>query len=64
MVEFNCRLGDPEAEVILPLVKSGLVALFDAAARGAPLPEITLHDAAAVTTVLASEGYPDRQGRT
>jgi phosphoribosylamine--glycine ligase len=59
VVEFNCRLGDPESEVILPLVKSGLVALFDAAARGAPLPEIALHDAAAVTTVLASEGYPE-----
>ena len=59
VVEFNCRLGDPEAEVILPLVKSGLVPLFDAAARGAPLPHIEIHDAAAVTTVLASEGYPD-----
>ena len=59
VVEFNCRLGDPESEVILPLVKSGLVALVDAAARGAPLPEIELLDAAAVTTVLASEGYPE-----
>ncbi len=59
VVEFNCRLGDPETEAILPLVKSGLVALFDAAARGAPLPPLELHDGAAVTTVLASEGYPE-----
>lgn len=59
VIEFNCRFGDPEAEVILPLVASGLTALLDAAARGEPLPEITLHDAAAVTTVLASAGYPE-----
>lgn len=59
VVEFNCRFGDPEAEVILPLVSTGLTALLDAAARGAPLPDITLRDAAAVTTVLASRGYPE-----
>lgn len=59
VIEFNCRFGDPEAEVILPLVARGLTALLDAAARGEPLPEITLHDAAAVTTVLASAGYPE-----
>lgn len=59
VVEFNCRLGDPETQVILPLVTSGLTALFDAAANGSPLPEITLRQGAAVTTVLAAEGYPD-----
>lgn len=59
VIEFNCRFGDPEAEVILPLVASGLTALLDAAARGEALPEITLHDAAAVTTVLASASYPE-----
>jgi len=59
VIEFNCRFGDPEAEVILPLVKHGLTGLLDAAARDEPLPEITLHDAAAVTTVLASAGYPE-----
>jgi phosphoribosylamine---glycine ligase len=59
VVEFNCRLGDPETEVVLPLVASGLTALFDAAARGEALPEIVIRDAAAVTTVLAAAGYPD-----
>ena len=59
VVEFNCRLGDPETEVVLPLVASGLTALFDAAARGEPLPDITVRNAAAVTTVLAAAGYPD-----
>lgn len=58
VIEFNCRFGDPEAEVILPLVARGLTSLLDAAARGAPLPEIAVHEATAVTTVLASAGYP------
>ena len=59
VVEFNCRLGDPEAQVVLPLVDRGLAALFEAAARGEALPEITLRSGAAVTTVLAAKGYPD-----
>lgn len=63
VIEFNCRFGDPEAEVILPLVKSGLTALLHAAARGESLPEIELHDAAAVTVVLAAGGYPQSASR-
>lgn len=58
VVEFNCRFGDPEAEVVLPLLGGGLTALLDAAARGEPLPEIAVRPGAAVTTVLASAGYP------
>ncbi len=59
VVEFNCRFGDPEAQVVLPLVASGLAALLRAAARGEPLPPVTLRDATALTTVLASAGYPE-----
>ena len=59
VVEFNCRMGDPETEVILPLIASGFTALCDAAARGKSLPAITLRDGVAVTTVLAAEGYPE-----
>ena len=59
VVEFNCRFGDPETQVVLPLVKGGLTALLDAAARGEPLPEITLREGVALTTVLASAGYPE-----
>ena len=55
--------GDPEAEVILPLVEHGLTGLLDAAARGEPLPQVTLRDAAAVTTVLASRGYPESSSK-
>jgi phosphoribosylamine--glycine ligase len=59
VVEFNCRLGDPETQVLLPLIESGLVDLFDAAARGATLPAPVQRSGAAVTTILAAAGYPD-----
>jgi phosphoribosylamine--glycine ligase len=59
VVEFNCRFGDPEAEVVLPMLGGGLTALLDAAARGEPLPEVVVRPGAAVTTVLASAGYPE-----
>ena len=59
VVEFNCRLGDPETQVAVPLIRSGLLALFHAAARGESLPAVVLHHGAAVTTILAAAGYPD-----
>jgi phosphoribosylamine--glycine ligase len=59
VVEFNCRLGDPETQAVLPLVTGGLVDCFMAAADGLPLPPLTVSGDAAVTTVLAARGYPD-----
>jgi len=60
VVEFNCRLGDPETQVVLPLVEGGLVDCMEAVARGeAPTP-LRVSDACGVTTVLAARGYPDR----
>jgi phosphoribosylamine--glycine ligase len=59
VVEFNCRLGDPETQVVLPLIDGGLTALLDAAARGESLPSLRLRNACAVTTILAAAGYPD-----
>lgn len=59
VVEFNCRLGDPETQAVLPLIEGGLVDLFDAAARGAALPVPVQRAGAAVTTILAAAGYPD-----
>ena len=60
VVEFNCRLGDPETQVVLPLVSDGLTRSLWAVARGGtPVPLELLAGAASVTTVLASRGYPD-----
>jgi phosphoribosylamine--glycine ligase len=60
VVEFNCRLGDPETQVVLPLVADGLTRSLWAVARGEPpTPLELLPGRASVTTVLASRGYPD-----
>jgi len=60
VIEFNCRLGDPETQAVLPLVQSGLIEALWQAADGGPLPGLALSSHAAVTTVLAARGYPDR----
>ena len=59
VVEFNARFGDPETQVVLPLLDSDLVAIMCACADGtlADIP-IRWKDGAAVCVVLASGGYP------
>jgi phosphoribosylamine--glycine ligase len=59
VVEFNCRLGDPETQVVLPLVRGGLLRCFEAIARGERPTPLDVAPGAAVTTVLAARGYPD-----
>src|ERR1043166_4470499 len=59
VIEFNCRLGDPEAQAVLPRITSGLLEAFRAAGAGEPLPPLVARDDAAVTTVLAAQEYPE-----
>ncbi|HTX17508.1 MAG TPA: phosphoribosylamine--glycine ligase [Bacteroidota bacterium] len=60
VVEFNCRLGDPETQVVLPLLESDLFELLEACASGTLASvKIKHHKASAVCVVVASRGYPD-----
>ena len=61
VVEFNARFGDPETQVVLPLLKSDLVDIMVACAKGdGSLKDLDIawSDGAAVCVVLASGGYP------
>ncbi len=60
VIEFNARFGDPETQVVLARLKSSLAQLLHAAATGtlAEVPAPAWRDRAAVTVVLAAEGYP------
>jgi phosphoribosylamine--glycine ligase len=60
VVEFNARFGDPETQVVLPLLETPLAGLLLAAAQGelAGAPPLRWRDGAAVTVVIAAHGYP------
>jgi phosphoribosylamine--glycine ligase len=60
VVEFNCRFGDPEAQVVLPLMRSSLLDLMVTVADAGSLSghRVDVSPDAAVTTVMASGGYP------
>ena len=59
VLEFNCRFGDPETQVILPLLESDLAEIFLAAIDGTlDRVDIIWREDAAVTVVMASAGYP------
>jgi phosphoribosylamine--glycine ligase len=60
VVEFNCRLGDPETQVVLPLVDGDLAEILMAVAERRLDPAtVKRHRASAVCVVMASRGYPD-----
>ena len=60
-LEFNCRFGDPETQVILPLLNLDLGELLLSCAEGRLATEcIATHPGVAVCVVLAADGYPER----
>jgi phosphoribosylamine--glycine ligase len=60
VIEFNCRFGDPETQVVLALLETPLAGLLYAAATGAlgGHPPLRWRDGSAVTVVVAAENYP------
>ncbi len=63
VIEFNCRFGDPETQAILPLMTSSLLELLVAVGCDRSLSKVSppsWSDLAAVTTVIAAEGYPEQ----
>ncbi|TFV76750.1 phosphoribosylamine--glycine ligase [Blastococcus sp. CT_GayMR19] len=61
VVEFNARFGDPETQVVLPLLETPLAGLLHAAATGtlADVPPLRWREGSAVTVVVAAPGYPE-----
>ncbi len=59
VVEYNCRFGDPETQVVLPLLESDLLEVMQATAAGTLADtEVKFSDKAAACIVMASGGYP------
>lgn len=59
VIEYNCRFGDPETQVVLPLLKSDLLKIMTACTEGTLTDtEVVFSDGAAACVILASGGYP------
>ena len=58
VIEFNCRFGDPETEVVLPALESDIYDIFLAVAEHRPIPEVKWDRKPHIGFVLASRGYP------
>ena len=61
VIEYNCRFGDPETQVVLPLLESDLLTIMEATAKGTlSQTEVKFADKHACCVVLASNGYPKK----
>ncbi len=58
VIEFNARFGDPETEVVLPLLESDIYDIFEGVATGRELQAPVWSDGVTLGVVLASKGYP------
>ncbi len=58
VIEFNARFGDPETEVVLPLLESDIYDVFEAVATGREPEPLKWKDSVTMGVVLASKGYP------
>ena len=58
VIEFNCRFGDPETEVVLPRLQTDIYDIFSAVADHAPMPQIEWKKEVTMGFVMASKGYP------
>ena len=64
VIEYNCRFGDPETQVVLPLLESDLLTVMQAVTAGKLAEcEVKFCDANACCVVLASKGYPGSYGK-
>ena len=61
VIEYNCRFGDPETQVVLPLLKSDLLTIMQACENGTLAEtEVEFSDGAACCVIIASGGYPEK----
>lgn len=59
VIEYNCRMGDPETEAVFPRISSDLVNLLEGIAdKTLGIKKMTVDPRAAISVILASEGYP------
>ena len=59
VIEYNCRFGDPETQVVLPLLESDLLTIMEATANGTLAEtEVKFSEKSACCVIVASDGYP------